>query len=212
MTVGISLGWNCYTTTRGTSLGLRSTKKDGYNTCPFDLMVCNYPGVIQCLYDNFKDFTNPEWFALVPDATSNNEPTIVNKKYNFVHNHESPSIIHSPYKMYIHTEEDKNFYISNNFEKLIEQLNRRVQNFRHYIASGEHINFLITDFDHNLTELHTCIQTMYPTLNYTITRFDLEFNNIENFNRHMRDINVTRLCPEPPKFSILSSIKRVYKT
>jgi hypothetical protein len=209
MSVGISLGWNCHTTTVGVQSGLRDVKNDGYMTCPFDIMLSNYEGVIQCLYDDFKDFTNAEYLKLVPDPTSNNELTIINTKYNFIHNHESPSIIYSPYRMYITVEDDKNYYISNNFEKLIERLNNQVNNFRNYIKSGKHINFLITDFDINLTELHTCIQTMYPGLSYSIVRFDLERGDADYFNKHMKAMNVKRLCPIAKRYSVVTSIKRI---
>jgi hypothetical protein len=207
MSVGISLGWNCYTTTMAVQQGLRDRKENGYKTCPFDLMVTNYQGVIQCLYDDFKDFTNPKLFELVPvtnqmylkDFPNNTDDLMLrNVKYKFCHNHES--VGHANLHISENWPGGRTHFVDNNYEKLIERLNKRVKNFREYINSGKHINFLITDFDKDLTELHTCIKTMYPTLNYTITRYDLETHHNETdkeyFNRHMKEFSVDRLYIE----------------
>jgi len=202
--IGISLGWNCHSTTMGVQRGLRGLKRNGYKTCPFDLMVSNYEGMIQCLYDDFKDFTNPKYLKLVPVVdqhylknfpNNTDDLMLMNVKYKFCHNHES--VGHANLHITENWEGGRTHFVDNNFEKLIERLNRRVKNFREYMVSGNHINFLITDFDQNLTELHTCIKTMYPTLSYSIIRFELEQREDETakdyFNRHMEGLGVTRL-------------------
>ena len=204
MSIGISLGWNCHTTTMAVEQGLRDLKANGYKTCPFDLMVSNYEGVIQCLYDDFKDFTNPECFKLVPvndpfylkDFPNNaDDMMLMNTKYNFCHNHES--VGHANLHISEQWPGGRTHFVDNNYEKLIERLSNRVQNFRDYLKSGNHINFLITDFDKDLIELHTCIKTMYPTLNYRITRYELETRQNETakdyFNRHMKLLSVNRI-------------------
>ena len=38
MSEGISLGWNCESANYGVANGIRSTKQNGYKTCPFDEM------------------------------------------------------------------------------------------------------------------------------------------------------------------------------
>jgi hypothetical protein len=194
--IGISLGWNCYTTDVGVRRGLRGLKQNGYKTCPFDLMISNYGGVIQCIYDNFKDFTNPEYLKLIPVINNPEELMLMNVKYKFCHNHES--VGHANLHIKENWEGGKTHFVDNNFEKLVERLNRRVQNFRDYMSSGKHINFLITDFDENLIELHKCIKTMYPTLSYSIIRFELEERHDETstdyFNRVMKDAGVSRLA------------------
>jgi hypothetical protein len=207
--VGISLGWNCETTSQGIIRGLRGLKKDGYKTCPFDVMVSNYEGVIQCLYDDFKDFTNPEYLKSIPVLDIKHlrsfpgeivDNTVIYKtKYKFCHIQESPGYALN-FRCEI-WEGGNTHFVDNNYEKLIERLTLRVQNFRNYINSGNHINFLITDFDKNLTELHTCIKTMYPNLKYTIIRFDLQTDNLDDetpsgfFNRHHKYYGSTRLAP-----------------
>lgn len=193
--VGISLGWNCHTTEVAVRRGLRALKENGYKTCPFDLMISNYEGVIQCLYDDFKDLTNPEYLKLVPNDTTD-ELSLINVKYKFCHNHES--VGHANLHITENWEGGKTHFVDNNFEKFIERLNRRVQNFRDYMNSGKHINFLITDFDENLSELHTCIKTKYPMLSYSIIRVELEERPGETskdyFNRHMESLGVSRLA------------------
>ena len=52
--VGISLGMKCDSAVWGVVNGLRNTKENGYKTCPFDEMLTNYPGLIECLKDDFK--------------------------------------------------------------------------------------------------------------------------------------------------------------
>jgi len=191
---GISLGWNCCTTSIGVKQGLRGLKKDGYKTCPFDLMVSNYEGVIQCLYDDFKDFTNPECLKLFP-SPDGEEIIIRNIKYKFCHNHESPG--HANLHIIQNWEGGKTHFVDNNYEKLIERLNQRVQNFRNYMNSGNHINFLISDFDPDVPELHKCLKTVYPNLKYSLVYYGLEVRSDESskdyFNRHMIGLNVTRL-------------------
>ena len=54
MSESISLGWNCSSATYGVQHKLRTTKKNGYKTCPFDEMITNYQGIVQCFLDNFQ--------------------------------------------------------------------------------------------------------------------------------------------------------------
>ena len=57
--IGISLGWNCTSAIYAVDSGIRHKKGNGYNTCPFDIMVSNYNGIVNCLNDNFSDFLHP---------------------------------------------------------------------------------------------------------------------------------------------------------
>lgn len=63
---GISLGWNCSAAQDALTMGLRNTKNNGYNTCPFDMMITNYIGVCQCIEDDFKYFCDPNYLELRP--------------------------------------------------------------------------------------------------------------------------------------------------
>ena len=55
MTTSISLGWDCGP---GVHHVYRTTKDNGYNTCPFDLMNTNYKGIVECIRDDFTPVNN----------------------------------------------------------------------------------------------------------------------------------------------------------
>lgn len=62
---GISLGWNCHSAVVGASIGLRKTKQNGYKTCPFDEMITNYKGIIECIKDDFEFFCDIKYLELI---------------------------------------------------------------------------------------------------------------------------------------------------
>ena len=87
MSEGISLGWNCNSAIVGVSTCLRKTKQNGYKTCPFDEMISNYKGIIECIKDDFKFLCDIKYLKLIKIRE---EYMIYNIKYNFIFNHESP--------------------------------------------------------------------------------------------------------------------------
>jgi hypothetical protein len=64
-TISISLGWNCDSAIYGVNNGIRKTKYNGYNTTPFDEMLSNYKGVIECIKDDFKYFCDINYLELI---------------------------------------------------------------------------------------------------------------------------------------------------
>lgn len=176
MSIGISLGWNCYTTDLGVRYNIRDLKKNGYKTCPFDLMISNYYGVIECIKTDFKYILEPSCYELIavsPDALyCTGDMLIFNNKYKFIYNHESPG--HANLYINENWENGKTHYINNNYEKLIERMRRRVENFYEYINSGKHINFIITYYKEDVSELFDCLKLKFPNLKFSIIRFDLE--------------------------------------
>jgi hypothetical protein len=62
--IGISLGNVCYSAVWATKNKIRKLKKDGYKTCPFDLMVSNYDGIVNCIKDDFKHFCDPKYLTV----------------------------------------------------------------------------------------------------------------------------------------------------
>jgi hypothetical protein len=62
--VAISLGSDCLPAAWGKYKDFRETKSTGYLTCPFDLMVSNYEGVVKCIHDDFTHFTNPAFLTM----------------------------------------------------------------------------------------------------------------------------------------------------
>ena len=170
-TVGISLGWNCSPATAGVSNGLRAAKADGYRTCPFDEMVTNLPGIVECLRDDFKYFTDSEHLALIEAPFTSGgvvqgERLIHNTKYNFFFNHESPD--HAGLYISQNWQGGKYHYMDNDYKLFKERYNRRVDSFRNYINSGDKIAFIISRFSEDYTQLHKALSETYPNLEYDI--------------------------------------------
>jgi hypothetical protein len=172
--IGISLGWNCGPAGYGVEHGLRDTKANGYQTCPFDEMVSNLPGVVECIRDDFKYFMDEEFLALkeVPfnvGGTRKGETLVYNIKYNFYFNHESPG--HGNLYIYQQWTGGINHYIDNNYFLLKERYNRRVNAFRNYIQQGldgAEIVFIVFRYNKDITILDDVLKEKYPTLKYRI--------------------------------------------
>ena len=62
--IGISLGWRCEAAQVGVKYNIRSTRNNGYLTCPFDLCVTNYIGICKCIDDDFKYFCDLKYLEL----------------------------------------------------------------------------------------------------------------------------------------------------
>lgn len=163
--VGISLGNVCYSAQWAVENNIRSSRSEGYKTCPFDLMVSNYYGIVECINHDFESFCDTN-FLQVTDIG------IVNNKYNFGFNHESPEHV----ELYL-TEnwpEGKNHFINNNFHHFIERYNQRIQSFRNYLNDpNNYIIFIIqfyydTNPNNDCIELRDALKNKYPNLNYEI--------------------------------------------
>jgi hypothetical protein len=166
---------------------LRKTKQDGYKTCPFDLCVSNYIGIIKCIREDFKYFCDPNYLTLrdspgtlaqlPPEALKyNTDKWIFNTYYNFGFNHESP------YHGNLHITEGwsggPNHFVDNNYEKFIERYTNRINNFRNYISQpGVKINFIIGRYNSLPVSLQYFIETTYPHLNFNI------LVSLDNFDR-----------------------------
>ena len=168
----ISLGWNCHSAEYGVKVGLRKRKHEGYNTCPFDLCISSYEGVIKCIEEDFKDFTNPEYLCLIPSPISTGgivkgERLLTNTKYNIIFNHESPE--HNSIFKNEKWENGPEHFILNNFEKFKERYDRRIMNFRKYVHdSSLHIVFLVTKIGEDTSELEYTIKKSLPNLSFQI--------------------------------------------
>jgi hypothetical protein len=180
---GISLGWNCSGSTDGVRLGLRDKKEEGYNTCPFDMMISNYIGLCECIEDDFKYFCDRDYLELreapnisphIPNQKEG-EMWIYNTKYNFTFNHEAPG--HGNLYMSEKWVGGIDHFVINDFENFIERYNRRIENFRTYLRESSFINFIIWRYNSLPIELVEIIQRKYPNLDFRI-------NTIINFGPH----------------------------
>jgi hypothetical protein len=189
MSIGVSLGWNCATTSYAVNNNIRNTKKDGYNTCVFDLMLTNYPGIVQCIEDDFKFFLDLNYIEIrrfyldIPGYPIQDELLIYNSKYKFWFNHESPG--HANLYIKEKWENGTNHYIMNNYEKFIERYKVRINNFRNYLNSGNPVKFILNRYKTTTTDdivlLNNTIKHRYPNLDYS---FELIWLNDPNITQH----------------------------
>jgi hypothetical protein len=183
--VGISLGMNGDAIMHGVSNGICETKENGYNTCPFDEMINNYPGLIECLRDDFKYFCDPEYLTLIETRDG---PMIYNSKYKFIFNYESPG--HADLYIEQKWPEGKNHFVNNNYKNFIERYTKRIQSFRDYLnSSGNFITFILiryNTYQSNLKDLYDAIRLHYPKLTYYIMPLFIENVKVRNLLRLMK--------------------------
>ena len=179
--IGISLGSRCSSTIWAVEHNFRKRRSSGYNTCPFDLCVTNYKGIVECIRDDFRYLTDisyikiadpSEFPNIVVHHTRHGEHLIYNTKYNFCFNHESP------YYQDLYKKEEwingPNHFVNNDCSLFIERYMKRIHSFREYMADKEnHINFIFL-FDsgenpnNECLELRNVLKERYPELSYSI--------------------------------------------
>ena len=166
-TVGISLGRVCLPAMWAAKNNIRKTKGQGYNTCVFDLMISNYDGLVKCIKEDFKNFTNPEYLNY-------NGYIVSNTYYNFEFNHETPG--HADLYLKEKWSEGTNHFINNNFSNFIKRYNERITNFKNYLSNNNNfIRFIIQfnndtdDYHDDCKELRNALKINYGQLKYSIT-------------------------------------------
>jgi hypothetical protein len=163
----ISLGNVCHSAVWAVNNHLRTKKAEGYKTCPFDLMVSNYAGIVKCINDDFKYFCDLEYLRYVEG-----EGNITNTYYNFAFNHETPG--HANLYLKEKWVEGKNHYVNHKFKHFIERYNARIQHFRDYLHNKNGVTILFCIQFKNtrplddLLDLRKALNSKYPTLKYKI--------------------------------------------
>jgi hypothetical protein len=173
----ISLGWDCGPAYEGIVLNLKTNKENGYKTCPFDICVTNYTGIVNCIKDDFKYLMDSNYLEVMKAEiqTPNNsvqigDKLIRNTKYNLVFNHESPE--HGNLWNQEKWSNGQYHYVVNDFKELKERYNRRVTNFREYIKT-HYVTFIISRFNTDLSALKEALKQTYNLdygTHYTILR------------------------------------------
>ena len=183
----VSIGWNCDSAVTGVSTGLRSRRCDGYKTCPFDLIISNYDGVVQCFEDDFKYFCDPGYLQLVqmPSTLKHfctdgvGDMIIYNARYKFFFNHESPNDEYFVDESWV---KGMGHFVMNNYEEFIKRFSRRIENMREMLRSGKHITFILTRPEtglEDISELVHVIKSTYPSL-----EFDFKFRDFDKQYYH----------------------------
>lgn len=182
--VAVSLGWNCGPAMTSNRLGIRDSKANGYNTCPFDLCVSNFDGMVDCLEDDFKYFCDPKELRIIkmkPDCKYFNthgdgDYIIFNQKYKFTFNHESPG--HTDMYLQENWPGGITHYIDNDFEHFCIRYNNRIQNFRNYLKDPNNIIvFCISytpEIKNDYDRLRRVLNMKYPGLKYEVQLYEHE--------------------------------------
>jgi hypothetical protein len=186
--IGISIGWNCGSASFGVETGLRSRRGDGYRTCPFDLMLTNYDGLVQCLRDDFKYLYDENYLKVIRSETDpKTENAILHTLYKFGFNHEGPG--HGDLYITENWIGGANHFVDNNFAEFKSRYSARVQNFRDYLSDpNNHITFILTTYNKtqdDLWELKHVLKERYPHLKYDILIRN-EPQGEEYYLKHMR--------------------------
>ncbi len=191
MTIGISLGWNCAPAVHGVHHKIRATKSEGYKTCPFDEMISNYEGVVQCLNDDFQDFFDLCLLQISNESQyCTGDLLIYNPKYKFLFNHESPG--HANLWQIQQWPGGINQFVDNKYLCFKERYQKRIENFRNYLQSGEDIHFLISspNEDDTFDKLRQVLDKKYKGLQYTIQNIGLDQTK-EHYEAHMKLLGIS---------------------
>lgn len=199
--IAISMGFNCDSASYGVSNGIRTTKNNGYNTCPFDKMLSNFGGIVQCIEDDFKYFFDEKYLTI--EYPDNNPPNLLrynlirNTKYNFIFNHESPG--HANLYLVEKWPGGKNHFISDNFKNFKTRYESRINNFRNYLKDPNNkITFIISTWnktDNDMIPLKNALKIRYPHLSYTFKILDCKKGK-DFFVTHLRLMKVDEDDPE----------------
>jgi len=158
----ISLGWNC--TPRALIKNLFNLSKgNGYNSCPFDLCVTPFKGLVDCLSENFSRFFN----LRIVDGVIMND-------YDMWFNHESAAVL-------IAHNQEPDIYTKDDFKLFKERYNQRISNFRQYINNGR-IIFIISNPVDNIELLLSALRTMIKSFHIVVIRDSLYEDSL--FHRH----------------------------
>ena len=180
--IAISLGNVCPSAEfRAKELGF--TKKTGYKTCPFDLMVSNLNGIIDCLNTDFKYFFDPKFLERKDLGIENGEERFMirNTKYKFGFNHESFNIGEAYLYERENWENGVYTFVNNNFEKLVERYTKRIDNFKYYCESDYYVTFILQFVvdkysAETMNRLHDAIKNRFPKLKYEIKILPKNYN------------------------------------
>ena len=159
------------------NLGLTYLKKDNGLTYPFDLCVCKFDSLIECLEDKFENFHD---YKLKDYSWEKNR--IINR-YNISFNHESPYHKNVDNVFLFESEKWKGgqfHFVDNKFKNMEERYKNRINNFMKTIKEYEFITFFYGSIDDGWNLNDNQINRLSNALiNLGCTKF--EILNLERF-------------------------------
>jgi len=188
MVIGISLGWNCDAASWGVRNDIRSSKSNGYLTCPFDIMISNYNGMIQCLKDDFKYFLDDKYLRITKSGY------LINTHYNFFFLHESFSWMKRGGIKLLSDFKTEDHFTKNNYENLKDRYSKRADNFRNYLHSKDKIIFIINRVNKDISELITYLDTL--NINYEIRLITVRLTEKDRIEEVIEILKISGLTDE----------------
>ena len=168
--IGISLGDMCHIKGKILKLGLTRLKKNNGNTYPFDLCVCKFESLIDCLEDKFNKFHN---YSLVDYNWEKNR--IINS-YNISFNHESPyhRNEHSEFLYKVHQWKEGQFHFTNDdFKNMKVRYQNRINNFLKAINDYEFITFFYGSFKNEILNDNQIERLSNALINLGCKKFEI---------------------------------------
>ncbi|MBI5274765.1 MAG: hypothetical protein HY860_06925 [Chlamydiales bacterium] len=152
----ITLGENCVVTG---SMELLKIKQESY---PFEWNICSFSSVYECIKDDFKDFTNPDYFTPYID---NRSPV---NRYGICLAHNFPIVL-----VGINKEGIEVYKLDPNWRHYLpavqEKYQRRIDRFRHACLSDKKVFFIrypgVSKVE--ATQFSKLISSLYPDLDFT---------------------------------------------
>jgi len=138
------------------------TKKNGYNSCPFDLCITSFKALCKTLETDFKYFFDDlkiiPWANGAGDRTSAGRGlTCITNKYGIIFNHEGAGHSH----LFKECKNDDKFYTRNNFKEFRERYLNRILNFKMYCKNSKKIVFVHNYKNFNETTIKKIILKTY---------------------------------------------------
>lgn len=183
--IGISLGDMCGIKGKILNLGLTYLKKDNGLTNPFDLCLCKFNSLIECLEDKFENFHDYKLEDLSWEASGRRyfEKERIINRYNISFNHESPyhkNLENGFLFEYENWKGGQFHFVDNNFKNMKERYENRINNFLKTIKEYEFITFFYGSFDDEWNLNDNQINRLSNALiNLGCTKF--EILNLERF-------------------------------
>ena len=146
-----------------------------------------------CIISSILSDNYLEIIQISPESTFLNthkdgDRVIYNTKYKFIFNHESPG--HADLYKSQEWKNGINHFVLNDFEELKTRYNRRINNFKELVNSGNFIKFILTRPDTKETDLDilkSTIHKKYPNLNFDIVSLSCDKKSYEE---HLTLMNV----------------------
>jgi len=148
---------------------LQLSKKQGYDSCPFDLCMTPYQALYDCLQTDFQHFFDD--LHLVEGDNADGDRSHcgrglenIRNKYGMTFNHEGSTHSH----LFSNGTNDDLFYIRDDFLEFKKRYTTRIANFHKYIEENEEIILIHSLFPGicevaDLEAICNILRERYPT-------------------------------------------------